>query len=318
MACCPPNVMRLVASLGDYLASCDRTGLQVHQYAPARLATSLPSGPDVALRMETRYPWEGLVRLTVEAGDGGSWTLALRVPAWCGRAAARVNGSAVDAFPDATGYLNVSSGAGGPATWSKADFPMVTTLLEPHPAIESTRGCLAIERGPLVYCLEQADQGDTPLAEVEIDAAGPLTPRWEPDLLEGIVAIRAAGAQVDTTSWGGQLYRPVGSGASAATAAGRPDGDPRPRLGQSSRGGDARLDPAGYNLSAIASRGRPRHHLTGRRTACQERTGCGSDSCSRSATRNRTLEPPDPPITGTGTRVSTGSPASIHARLSAG
>jgi uncharacterized protein len=210
VACCPPNVMRLVASLGHYVASCDRTGLQVHQYAPARIATALPSGPAVALRLETRYPWEGAIRLTVEAGDGGPWTLALRVPGWSGHATARVNGGAVDASPSANGYLRLER------SWRAGDvveleFPMAVTLIEPHPAIESTRGCVAIERGPLVYCVEQVDQGEAPLTELEIDATGRFASHWEPDLLEGIVTIRAAGFQVDTASWRGRLYRPAGS-----------------------------------------------------------------------------------------------------------
>src|SRR5262249_34832689 len=91
------------------------------------------------------------------------------------------------------------------------DLPMDTTLIEPHPAIESTRGCVAIERGPLVYCLEQADQGDAPVAELEIDATATPAASWDPGLLEGIVTVRAPGLQVDTSSWRGRLYRPVGA-----------------------------------------------------------------------------------------------------------
>ena len=60
--------MRLVASLGHYVATRDAPGFQIHQYAPARIATELPAGSAVALRMETRYPWEGSVRLTIEDG----------------------------------------------------------------------------------------------------------------------------------------------------------------------------------------------------------------------------------------------------------
>jgi uncharacterized protein len=62
-----------------------------------------------------------------------------------------------------------------------------------------------------VYCVEQVDQGEAPLTELEIDATGRFASHWEPDLLEGIVTIRAAGFQVDTASWRGRLYRPTGS-----------------------------------------------------------------------------------------------------------
>jgi DUF1680 family protein len=215
VACCPPNVMRLLASLGHYVATRDRAGLQVHQYAPARIATELPAGRPVGLRMETRYPWEGSVRLTIEGADGGAWALALRVPAWCGRATARINGDAVEAAPDAKGYLRLER-AWRPGDAVELELPMDAGLIEPHPAIEATRGCLAIERGPLVYCLEQADQRDAPVAELAIDPTAALASRWDPDLLDGVVTVRAAGFRVDTSSWGGRLYRPLGSAASPA------------------------------------------------------------------------------------------------------
>jgi hypothetical protein len=210
VACCPPNVMRLLASLGHYLATRDHTGLQVHQYAPARIATELPAGRPVGLRMETRYPWEGSIRLTIEDADGGTWALALRVPGWCGRATARVNGDKIEATPDASGYLRLER-AWRPGDAVVLELPIHAGLIEPHPAIESTRGCLAIERGPLVYCVEQADQRDAPVAELEIDSTSALASRWDPDLLEGVVTVRATGFRVDTSSWNGRLYRPFGS-----------------------------------------------------------------------------------------------------------
>jgi DUF1680 family protein len=215
VACCPPNVMRLLASLGHYVATGDRTGLQVHQYAPARIATRVPSGRAVGLRMETRYPWEGSIRLTIEGGDASPWVLALRVPGWCGRATVRVNGVAVGAGPDAGGYLRLER-SWGPGDTVDLELSMEAELIEPHPGIESTRGSLAIERGPLVYCLEQADQSDAPIAELEIDPRGALTSHWEPELLEGIVVVRAAGHRVDASSWNGRLYRPVRSGTAPA------------------------------------------------------------------------------------------------------
>ncbi len=215
VACCPPNVMRLLASLGHYVATRDASGLQVHQYAPARISTSLPSGEPVRLRMDTRYPWDGAVRLTVEAGPAAPWTLALRVPAWCSRPAVRVNGDALSAAPAADGYARLAR------RWRdgdvvELDLSMEAALIEAHPAIESTRGAVAIERGPLVYCVEQADQGDVPVAELELDPTAALAARPEPALLEGVVAIRAAGYQVDAASWRGRLYRAVGSGPAPA------------------------------------------------------------------------------------------------------
>jgi DUF1680 family protein len=199
--------MRLVASLGHYVATRDDAGLQVHQYAPARIATALPSGPSIALRLETRYPWDGAVRATVEEAGDRAWSLALRVPGWCPGATVRVNGAGTDPALDAGGYIRLER------RWRagdviELDLPMAARLVEAHPAVESTRGCLAIERGPLVYCVEEADHAGTPIAELEIDPAAPLTTRWEPDLLEGVVTVGAAGARADAAAWAGHLYRP--------------------------------------------------------------------------------------------------------------
>ncbi len=200
VACCPPNVMRLFASLGHYVATRDASGLQIHQYVPARIAAQ-----SVALRMDTAYPWDGRVQLTVEEAGGGPWALSLRVPGWCDGAVARVNGREAAGAP---GYLRLDR------AWARGDvieldLPMEPRLVEAHPWVESTRGCAAIERGPLVYCVEQADHPDARIADLELDAGAPLVPAWEPDRLDGVTVVRATGVEVDTAGWKDRLYRPV-------------------------------------------------------------------------------------------------------------
>src|ERR1700682_5601257 len=80
VACCPPNVMRLLASLGHYFATVSPTGLQIHQYGPAAIETELESGRRVGVSVETDYPWDGRVVLTVTHTDGQPWELRLRRP----------------------------------------------------------------------------------------------------------------------------------------------------------------------------------------------------------------------------------------------
>ncbi len=211
VACCPPNVMRLLASLGHYVATRDASGLQIHQYAAGRIEAA-----EAQLRIETAYPWDGRVRLTIEEAGAARWTLALRRPGWCATASVRVNGREVtDAVTaDNAGYLRIER------TWARGDvveleLEMPARAIEAHPWIESTRGSLAIERGPLVYCLEQADHPGTPIASLEIDAGASLATAWEPDRLGGVAVVRARGWEIDTSGWRGRLYRPIGSAASA-------------------------------------------------------------------------------------------------------
>ncbi len=213
VACCPPNVMRLLASFGHYLATCGGGGVQVHHYVPARIVSELAPRQTVALRMEGEYPWDGRIRLTVEDGPDAVWTLSLRVPSWCdGTARARVNGTAADAAVGADGYLRLERIWKGGDT-VQLELPMSIRLIEAHPRIEATRGCVAIERGPFVYCIEHADHPGLRVSDLEIDTSAPLTARWEPDLLDGVMAIRGTGYEVDTNVWDGQLYRLLEPGA---------------------------------------------------------------------------------------------------------
>jgi DUF1680 family protein len=203
-ACCPPNVMRQIAVVGHYVATVDATGLQVHQYASARIEAELK-----ALRVETDYPWDGKVKVTVEETDGATWQLALRVPGWCAGASLQVNGQAVETAAIGGTYAAIER------AWRigdvvELDLPMEPRLTAPNPRVDAIRGSLAIERGPLVYCLEQIDQEpNLNLLDVRIAPEASLQATRREDLLGGVVAIEAPGAVVDIGAWRDELYRPA-------------------------------------------------------------------------------------------------------------
>ena len=167
-ACCPPNVMRLLASLPLYLATADADGVQLHQYATGSVAG--------ALSVRTDYPWSG--RVDIEIERPGEWTLSLRIPAWAA-------GATVDGEPVAPGtYARLRRG------WAEGDrvvldLPLAPRLTRPDPRIEAVRGRVAVERGPLVYCFEH---------EVPAAVGPPLREVARPDLLGGIVAVAAGDA----------------------------------------------------------------------------------------------------------------------------
>ena len=188
-ACCPPNVMRLLASLPHYFVTTSDDGVQVHQYAPASIHIALPSGQPATLHMETEYPWRGRIRLAVGETDGSEWALSLRIPDWCDDWTASVNeGIDVEAVRQG-GYVAITR------AWKSGDtievaLTMEPVLIEAHPRIDPTRSSLAIQRGPLVYCLEAADQEPSvDLLDVRLDPDAPLTARWRPDLFGGVMTI---------------------------------------------------------------------------------------------------------------------------------
>jgi DUF1680 family protein len=206
-ACCPPNVMRTIASLGAYVATHNDAGIQLHQYLPATIRTS-----HATLEVATRYPIEGTVRVTVTESESRPWALSLRVPAWCRGATATVNGEPVRADQPID------------RTWQAGDvveltLPMPVRLTVAHPSVDAVRGTVAIERGPIVYCLESPDQpAGVDLNHVELLAGEPLREQPRDDFLGGpAVLVTATGLVRDESGWAGTGWRtldeqPAGEG----------------------------------------------------------------------------------------------------------
>jgi DUF1680 family protein len=210
-ACCPPNVMRLLSSFTHYLATRDVHGIQIHHYASADIECDLTSGRRVKLNLMTDYPWQGQVKLRVLETDGFPWVLSLRIPGWNQHPILSINGNVVGNLSLEKGYLILKR------TWQTGDIVdlelgMKPILVESNPRVDATRGCLAIQRGPIIYCLEDGDQEiNGRLLDVQIDKDQPLSIRWEGDLLDGVMVIDAEGQFVDNEAWGGRLYQPVTS-----------------------------------------------------------------------------------------------------------
>jgi DUF1680 family protein len=201
-ACCPPNIMRTMASLQHYLATTSPgtgspgtgspgTGgtLYVHQFTGATLSAPLAGGV-LTVEMVTDYPWSGVVELRVTGAPPQDCGLALRVPAWSAPPALLLNEDPVQASPE-PGYLVVRR-RWRPGDVLRYELDISPRLTYPDPRVDAVRGCAAIERGPLVYCLEQADQPAG--AELEDLALIPGELRESPATVPGVgetVLVRA-------------------------------------------------------------------------------------------------------------------------------
>ena len=179
-ACCPPNIMRLVASLGHYLATTSNDALYVHLLTGSQI-TGTVHGSKFTVDVSTDYPWSGTAELTVRACPDAECGLAVRVPGWSQLATVQLNGEPITpggsggsspragtAQADADGYLVVRR------QWRPGDVLCVTLDLRPrltfpNRRIDALRGTVAVERGPLVYCFEQVDQ--PPVIDIEDLAA---------------------------------------------------------------------------------------------------------------------------------------------------
>ena len=193
-ACCPPNLARLLLSLPGYLGTTSDAGLWLHQYATGTVRATLADGAPVALSIETGYPWAGLVRLTVEATGAGSWGLHLRVPGWCEAASLAVNGE-----PGRTG-LGPGAYASVERPWRagdtvELDLSMPVRQIHGSPQVSATEGRVALARGPLVYCLEQADRPARDVWGIVLEPDAVFVAEDAPDLLGGVTVLRGPGTR---------------------------------------------------------------------------------------------------------------------------
>jgi DUF1680 family protein len=216
-ACCPPNIARLMASLQAYLATADGSGLQVHQYAAGTIRVTVDGAP-VELTVRTGYPWSGRIELTVDTAPAEPWTLALRLPGWCTSYAVEVDG--VPAQDSAVrGYLRLSR-QWDAGTSVILDLHMPVRLVAAHPHVDAVRGCVALMRGPLVYCLEQADlPGGVVLEDVRIDTSAPVRAIAPGGASPIPIVLTATGTTTDPASLG--LYHAHTSPAGDVAAPGK-------------------------------------------------------------------------------------------------
>ncbi|MCW2811271.1 MAG: hypothetical protein JWP61_1729 [Friedmanniella sp.] len=199
-ACCPPNVMRTLASLEHYVALSSETEVRLHQFIPGAYGVAVAGG-EATLRVATDYPWDGSVAVTTEAVPGGTWTLAVRVPGWADRASVTVNGTPYEATPT-QGWLPVER------DWQAGDTLVLELPLDPRftradPRVDAARGCVALERGPLVYCLEATDNPGHRLDDLILDPTRPLQVEAAADGLDGIPTLvaQAVVREHDGSAW---------------------------------------------------------------------------------------------------------------------
>jgi DUF1680 family protein len=164
-ACCPPNIMRTLSSLDSYVATTTDDAIQIHQYATGVIGD---------LQVETAYPWDGTVRITAPKPT----VVELRIPEWA--EGATVNGEPVDAG----GYARVE------ASEIELVLPLTPRVVGADPRIDAVRGCVALERGPLVYAVEQADNRAN-VDDLHLLPEAPTTETSE--LLDGVTLLRAQG-----------------------------------------------------------------------------------------------------------------------------
>lgn len=207
-ACCPPNIARLLASLPGYVATTSDAGLWLHLYVAGTAKATLPDGNRVVIHQRTDYPWDGGVELEVQTERETPFGLFLRIPGWAEEAEIVVNGQPFDQEIRPGTYAEIHR------SWKAGDrvrlsLPLAVRCLMSHPRVEANRGRIALVRGPLVYCLEQADHAGVDVRDLRIPSGATWEASLRPDLLGGVVTLHGEAIVMgDAGDAGDALYRP--------------------------------------------------------------------------------------------------------------
>ena len=205
-ACCPPNVARTLASLGGYAYAADDETLWVNLYLQGAV-TATVKGRKVNLEITTDYPWDGKVTLRPKVQAPSPFALKLRVPGWCSGANVTVKAQVASAPRREGGYFVVLG------EWRNGDtielnLPMPVQRIAANPNVKDDVGHLAIQRGPLVYCLEGCDQ-EEPLSSLYLPAEADLKVDKDPSLLGGVAVVKGMAQATPAQDWSRRLYQPA-------------------------------------------------------------------------------------------------------------
>ncbi|MFN8371717.1 MAG: glycoside hydrolase family 127 protein [Anaerolineae bacterium] len=204
VACCPSNLSRLVASVGGYFYSVTADRMYVHLYNQNRAEMAV-GGNKIQLEQQTNYPWDEDIQLTLTMVQPTHFELALRMPRWCRSYQLEVNGEAVSMTPE-RGYLVIAR------EWQNGDrlrltLEMPIERIVANPLVREDVGRVALQRGPVVYCLEEVDNGAN-LASVVLPREAPIHYAFDDSLFGGVGTINGEAMRLEFLNSDDELYRP--------------------------------------------------------------------------------------------------------------
>ena len=184
-ACCPSQICRFLPSIGNYIYGVSDDAVWVHLYI-GNTAQVKAGRKNITLSQQTSYPWDGAVTLKVGTKSPVRKQLRMRIPGWCKSWTLRVNGEALEPALD-KGYAVIDR------TWRDGDevsldMDMVATLVAADPRVKEDEGYRALQRGPLVYCIEEVDNLED-FGSLAVSEDTGFTESYREDLLGGVVTI---------------------------------------------------------------------------------------------------------------------------------
>ncbi len=207
--CCPPNTLRTLCETQDYAYSMGRQEVYVNLYGENQMKVMLDKKNQLVVAQHTDYPWDGRVILEIQQVKKNTpMTFKLRIPSWCDAYSVTVNDKKYDVKVD-KGYAVVTG------NWKKGDFialdmPMRAKLIEANPLVEEARGQVAVQRGPIIYCVESQDLGGMDIDNIALPVDAKFTPVETNIAGSRMMALEGEAVNRGESTWSGQLYREVG------------------------------------------------------------------------------------------------------------
>lgn len=206
--CCPPNIVRTIAELSNYLYSVSDKGLYFNLYGGNDLHTKLADGTAVSLKQETNYPWDGKVKITVNQSGNKPYNMFFRIPGWADNTKISVNGKAVAVEYKPGSYAAINR------NWKTGDvielvLPMEAQLIESNPLVEENKNQVAVKRGPVVYCLESTDFQQQNIFRAVIPSS--IVLKATPAVIGGaqLMSLEGEARLIERTDWANTLYHPI-------------------------------------------------------------------------------------------------------------
>jgi uncharacterized protein len=187
-ACCPPNVARFLATIPQRAYSIDGDDdIYVNLYAAGEATVTVPKGK-VRIKQTTRYPWAGDVKLTITPEQVKDFALNLRIPQWCQGATVAINGKSLGELVNDKGYVTING------SWSAGDvvelnLPMPIKRIKADPRVKDNVGRVALQRGPIVYCVEAIDNNGRAM-NLALPPDAELSAEHRGQLLGGVTVIK--------------------------------------------------------------------------------------------------------------------------------
>jgi len=205
---CPPNLERLFESLPGYLYATSRDDIYINLYQESKLNWHLEDGSPLSLSQSTAYPWNGDVKITVQPAKPAAFTVYLRWPGWAASADASVNGKPISPAARRGSFIPLTR------TWNPGDvislsLPMPVTPMSANPRVADDYGRVAMQRGPLVYALEQPDNPGVSISDLFFRSATVPAPEVRRDLLGGITVLKVSGLAAEKSLVDEPLYQPL-------------------------------------------------------------------------------------------------------------